>query len=155
MKRRHCCVTVASLYYNNWYILKPPPSETMTIHEFICTLTNLCVTSRRRESCHCEGKMNDHQRPQPGAACRPLSPLHKQTIQEQEREGDVNERKWLSRKALLWYQTSCAVQWCLLACRRPDEVLCVGLCITLIGNVFSYMLVQKLFAMPPLKMQRC
>lgn len=55
---------------------------------------------------------------------------------------------------LSWYLTSCAVQWCLLVCRRPDEVLCVGLCITLIGNVFSYMLVQELVAMPRLKMQR-
>lgn len=61
----------------------------------------------------------------------------------------------VSRKALFRDQTSCAVQWCLLVCRRPDEVLCVGLCITLMGKVFSYMLVQELFAMPPLKMQRC
>lgn len=35
---------------------------------------------------------------------------------------------------------------------RPDEVLCVGLCTTLIGNVFSYMLVQVLLA-APLKLQ--
>lgn len=31
---------------------------------------------------------------------------------------------------------------------RPDEVLCVGLCTTLIGKVFSYMLVQELFVAP-------
>lgn len=31
---------------------------------------------------------------------------------------------------------------------RPDEVLCVGLCTTLMGNVFSYMLVQELLATP-------
>lgn len=29
---------------------------------------------------------------------------------------------------------------------RPDEELCVGLCTTLMGNVFSYMLVQELLA---------
>lgn len=31
---------------------------------------------------------------------------------------------------------------------RPDEVLCVGLCTTLMGKVFSYMLVQELLAAP-------
>lgn len=31
---------------------------------------------------------------------------------------------------------------------RPDEVLCVGLCTTLMGKVFSYMLVQELLATP-------
>lgn len=30
----------------------------------------------------------------------------------------------------------------------PDEVLCVGLCTTLIGKVFSYMLVQELLVVP-------
>lgn len=31
---------------------------------------------------------------------------------------------------------------------RPDEALCVGLGITLMGNVFSYMLVQELLVVP-------
>ena len=44
--------------------------------------------------------------------------------------------------------TSCAVQRGLALSMRPDEVLCVGLCITLMGNVFSYMLVQELLAEP-------
>lgn len=30
----------------------------------------------------------------------------------------------------------------------PDEVLCVGLCTTLMGNIFSYILVQELLATP-------
>lgn len=38
---------------------------------------------------------------------------------------------------------------------RPDEVLCVGLCTTLMGKVFSYMLVQPLVApAPPKKLQK-
>lgn len=42
--------------------------------------------------------------------------------------------------------TSCAVQWGLALCAWPDEVLCVGLCTTLMGKVFSYML--ELLATP-------
>lgn len=41
----------------------------------------------------------------------------------------------------------------LALCMRPDEVLCVGLCTTLMGKVFSYMLVQELFATPLYKLQ--
>lgn len=55
-------------------------------HDFIQIRTNLCVTSRWSESCRCEGQMTGHQRPQPGAACRPLSPPHKQTAQAQQRQ---------------------------------------------------------------------
>lgn len=55
---------------------------------------------------------------------------------------------------LFWYPTSCAVQWCLLVWKWPDEAPCVGLCIALTGNVFSHLLVQELFAMALLKMQR-
>lgn len=54
---------------------------------------------------------------------------------------------------LSWRLTSCAVQRCLALCMRPDEVLCVGLCTTLMGKVFSYMLVQELFATPLNKLQ--
>lgn len=32
--------------------------------------------------------------------------------------------------------------------KQPDEVLCVGLCTTLMGKVFSYMLVQELLVAP-------
>lgn len=53
-----------------------------------------------------------------------------------------------SHISLLWHLTSRAVQRNLALCIRPDEVLCVGLCTTFMGNVFSYMLVQELFATP-------
>ena len=36
---------------------------------------------------------------------------------------------------------------------RPDEVLCVGLCTTLMGKVFSYMVVPELFGAPLNKLQ--
>lgn len=49
--------------------------------------------------------------------------------------------------------TSRAVQRCRTLCARPDEVLCVGLCTTLMGKVFSYMLVQQLLAVPVNKLK--
>lgn len=40
------------------------------------------------------------------------------------------------------------MHWGLVLCKRADEVLCVGLCTTLMGKVFSYMLVPELFVVP-------
>lgn len=63
--------------------------------------TNLCVTSRWRVSCRCEGTMTDHQRPWSEAACRPPSPLHKQTGGKNTENCEINkELQQLSEKEL-------------------------------------------------------
>lgn len=59
-------------------------------------LTNLCVTSRCRVSCRCEGKTTDHRRPWSEAACRPPSLLHGWTGQIQKKTMK-STKKWLQK----------------------------------------------------------
>lgn len=56
--------------------IKKTKQKNITIIKFIITLTNLCVTSRCRESCRCEQMRTDHLTPWSAAVCRHPSPLH-------------------------------------------------------------------------------
>lgn len=154
----HCVAEVVSLHYKWWENSTPLPSQTplLSTKSFVYLQMSVWPHDGLRVAIAKERWLTTRDNGQELPVHLFLlftNRLHKddRTRQSQQKKDNCFSR---NSSFLFWYPTSCAVLWCLLVWRWPDEAPCVGLCIAFMGNVFSHLLVQELFAMPVLKMQR-